>query len=130
MPQAIIINGKTITSPHQIGNETNIHFVKIGEKLSSNIKCSKAGKCTQFLGKRQLSSIYLIPTDEYEVIEIILGLNKRKSSGDIVVPVLLIKEAKFFTDRQPANIFNEKVAEVVPLQKGGSKFELNNETIG
>ena len=27
MPQAIIINGKTITSSHQIGNEMNIHFV-------------------------------------------------------------------------------------------------------
>ena len=122
MPQAIIINGKTITSPHQIGNETNIHFVKIGEKLSSNMKCSKAGNCTQFLGKRQLSSIYLIPTDECKVIEIISGLNKRKSSGNIVIPVLLIKEAKFLTDRQPANIFNEKVANVVPLHKGGSKF--------
>ena len=27
MPQAIITNGKTITSPHQICNEMNIHFV-------------------------------------------------------------------------------------------------------
>ena len=93
MPQAIIINGKTIFSPHQICNEMNIHFVKIREKLSSNIKCSNAGNCTQFFGKRQLSSISFRPTDEYEVIEMISGLNKHKSSGNMDIPVLLIKAA-------------------------------------
>ena len=137
MPQAIITNGKTITSPHQICNEMNIHFVKIGEKLSSNIKCSNSGNFTQFLGKRQVSSIYLRPTDAFEVIETISGLNKRKSSGYIDIPVLLIKEAKFLIGRQLANIFNEclrsgsypdilKIAKVVPLHKGGSKLDLNN----
>ena len=74
---------KLFTSPHQISNEMNIHFVKIGEKLSSNIKCLNSGNCTQFLGKREVSTIYLKPTDAYEVIEIISGLNKRKSSGYI-----------------------------------------------
>ena len=78
----------------------NIHFVKIGEKLSSNIKCSNFGNFTQFFGKRQVSSIYLRPTDAFEVIEIISGLNKRKSSGYINIPVLLIKEAKFLIGRQ------------------------------
>ena len=107
MPQAIITHGKTITSPHQICNEMNIHFVKIGEKLSSNIKCSNSGNCTQFLGKRQVSSIYPRPTDAFEVIEIISGLNKRKSSGYVDIPVLLTKEAKFLIGRQLANIFNE-----------------------
>ena len=137
MPQAIITNGKTITSPHQICNEMNIHFVKIGEKLSSNIKCSNSGNFTQFLGKRQVSSIYLRPTDAFEVIKIISGLNKRKSSDYIDIPALLIKEAKFLIGRQLANIFNEclrsgsypdilKIAKVVPLHKGGSKLDLNN----
>ena len=137
MPQAIITNGKTITSHHQICNEMNIHFVKIGEKLSSNIECSNSGNFTQFLGKRQVSSIYLRPTDALEVIEIISGLNKRKSSGYIYNPGLLIKEAKFLIGRQLANIFNEclksgsypdilKIAKVVPLYKGGSKLDLNN----
>ena len=112
----------------------NIHFVKIEEKLSSNKKCSNSGNCFKFLGKRQVSSIYLRPTDAYEVIEIISGLNKRKSSGYIDISVLLIKEAKFLTGRQLANIFNEclrsgsypdilKIAKVVPLHKGGSKLD-------
>ena len=58
------------------------------------------GNCTQFLGKIQVLSIYLRPTDAYEVIEIISGLNKRKSSGYIDIPMLLIKEAKFLISRQ------------------------------
>ena len=108
----------------------NIHFVKIEEKLSSNIKCSNSGNCSQFLGKRQVSSIYLRPTNALEAIEIISGLNKRKSSGYKDIPMLLIKEAKFFIGWQLANIFNEclrsgsspdilKIAKVVPLHKGG-----------
>ena len=51
--------------------------------------------------------------------------------------MLLIKEAKFLTGRQLANIFNEcprsrsypdilKIAKVVPLHKSGSKLDLNN----
>ena len=46
----------------------NIHFVKIGEKLSSNIKCSHSGNFTQFLGKKQVLSMYLRPTDAFEVV--------------------------------------------------------------
>ena len=137
MPQAIITNGKTITARHQICNEMNIHYGKIGEKLSSNIICSNSGNCFQFLEKRKVSSIYFRPTDAYEVIEIISELNKLKSSGYINIPVLLIKEAKFLICRQLANIFNEclrsrsypdilKIAKVVPLHKGGSKLDLNN----
>ena len=137
MPQTIITSVKTIIARHQICNEMNIHYVKIGEKLSSNIKCSNSGNCFQFLGKRKVSSIYFRPTDAYEVIEIISELNKLKSSGYIDIPVLLIKEVKFLICMQLANIFNEclrsrsypdilKIAKVVPLHKGSSKLDLNN----
>ena len=87
-------------------------------------------KCRKLLlisrKKRQVSSIHLRSTDEYEVIEIISGLNKCKSSVNKDIPVLLIKEAKFLIGRQLANIFNENVAKVVSLHKVGSKLDLNN----
>ena len=41
-----------------------------------------------FSEKEQVSSIYLRSTDEYEVIEIISGLNKRNFSGNKDIPVL------------------------------------------
>ena len=88
-------------------------------------------------GKRNLSSIILRPTDEYEIIEIIGKLNNNKSTGYIDIPIVLFKEAKFLIARYLADSFNEclktghypdvlKIAKVIPLHKGGSKRELGN----
>ena len=132
MQQAINTNGKIITSPKQICNERNSHFVKIRKKLRANIKCPSDGNCTQFLGKRQVSSNYFRPTDEYEVIGIISGLNKCKSSVYVDIPVSLIKQANFFIGRELTNAINEclksgnypdilKITKVVLSRKGGSK---------
>ena len=51
----------------------NNHFVKIGENLSVNMLCRSERNCAQILGKRQVSSIFVRSTDEYEIIEIISG---------------------------------------------------------
>jgi len=44
IPLAINTDSKIITSPKQICKEMNKHFVKIGEKLSSNIICISSNK--------------------------------------------------------------------------------------
>ena len=44
-----------------------------------------------FLGKRQMSSFVLWPSDEHEVIEILAGLSNNKSPSYIDIPVTLIK---------------------------------------
>ena len=54
----------------------NEHFVTIGKKLSANVKSTTEQGFKKFLGKRQMSSIVLRPTDEHEVIEILAGLSK------------------------------------------------------
>ena len=69
------------------------HFAKVGEKLSANLPDVKDKSYLKFLGKRNLSSLVIIPTDEYEVIQIISSLNNRKSPGSIDIPISLIKEA-------------------------------------
>ena len=43
----------------------------------------------------RISSIALKPTHEYEIIEIIIKSNDRKSTGFIDIPVRLIKHSKF-----------------------------------
>ena len=90
-----------------------------------------------FLGKRNLSSIVLQPTDAYEIVEIISSLNDHKSPGYLDIPIRIIKEAKFLIAEYLADSFNEslvsgiypdvlKIAQVVPLHKGGSTLELGN----
>ena len=115
----------------------NDHFVKIGEKLSDKLASNRETNHKKYLGKRQVSSIVLKPTDEYEIVELIAGLNSQKSPGYLDIPVVLLKEAKFLIAHYLADSFNEcmvsgiypdvlKIAKVIPLHKGGSKLELGN----
>ena len=138
MPRLIKAHGKTITSPQEIYNEMNRHFVKIGEKLSAKVPVAESDlHYKRFLGKRQSLFIVLHDTKEHEVIEIIAGLNSNKSSGYIDIPTALIKESKYLIARSLATGFNHcletgvypdilKVAKVIPLHKKGPKHEVGN----
>ena len=62
LPKTIETDGKLITSPQNICNEINKHFVKIGENLATNSRNSSFHQSKQhftFLGKRIVSSIVL-----------------------------------------------------------------------
>ena len=58
-----------------------------------NTSCAKT-QIKRFFGKHVLSSLYLEPTDVYEVTDIVSGLNPHKSSGVDDIPTKLIKAAK------------------------------------
>ena len=140
MPQTIETDGKLLTSPQNLCNKINEHFVKIGKKLAAKFSNSSFHQSNQhftFLGKRFVSSIVLQPIDVYEVIEIISSLNDHKSPGYIDIPLHIIKESKFLISDNLANSFNKsletgsypdvlKIATVIPLYKGGSTLELRN----
>ena len=115
----------------------NKHFVTIGKKLSANVKSTTKQGFKKFLGKRQMSSIVLRPTDEHGLIEILAGLSNSKSPGYIDIPVTLIKDSKFVIGRDLSDLLNKcitngtfpdilKVVKVVALYKEGSKSELSN----
>ena len=74
LPQAIETEDKLITLPQNISNAINKHFVKVGEKLaakSSGSSFYQSNNHFTFLGKRNVPSIVLLPTDVDKVIEII-----------------------------------------------------------
>ena len=137
IPNTIHADGQVITSPQSICEKLNDHFVKIGEKLGDKLASNRETNHKKYLGKRQMSSIVLKPADEYEIVEFIAELNSQKSPGYLDIPVVLLKEAKFLIAHYLADSFNEcmvsgiypdvlKIAKVIPLHKGGSKFELGN----
>ena len=112
-------------------------FVSIGEKLSANQNQKFNKNYIKYLHNRQSSSIILRPTDEFEMVETIAGMNIHKSPGHIDIPVILIKEAKFLIARFLARSLNNcletgnyphilKIAKVIPLHKGWSKLDLSN----
>ena len=61
----------------------------------------------EHLGKRQVLSVVLRPTDAYEIIETIAGLKHNKSPGYIDIPAILIKEFKFVIAHYLAMSFNK-----------------------
>ena len=133
--KTIETDGKLITSPQNICNEINKHFVKIGKKLAANSSFHQSKQHFTFLGKRNVSSIVLQPTDVYEIIEIISSLKDHKSPGYIDIPVRIIKESKFLISDYLANSFYEsletgsypdvlKITTVIQVHKGGSTLEL------
>ena len=138
LPQTIKVDGQTFTSPEKICDKMNQHFATIREKLAAqSIKNDQSKIRLNFLGKRNMSSIVLQPTDAYEIIEIISSLNDHKSPGFLDIPIRIIKEAKFVIAEYLAGSFNEslvsgiysdvlKIAQVIPLHKGGSTLELGN----
>ena len=53
-PQTIEAGGKSITTPQNICNEINNHFVKIGEKLAAKSSIHHDNQHFKFLGKRNV----------------------------------------------------------------------------
>ena len=91
VPSFVKIGDETITDQTEICNKLNEHFVTIGEKLGSKSSDRQGQNYQQYLGKRSVFSVVLLPTDEHEFMEIILGLNIDKSPGYIDLPVISIK---------------------------------------
>ena len=53
IPNAIHADGHLITSPQNICEKLNDHFVKIGEKLSDKLARNREMNHKKYLGKRQ-----------------------------------------------------------------------------
>ena len=101
-----------------------------------NTSCAKTQN-KRFVGKRVLNSLYLEPSDVYEVTDIISSSNPHKSMGVDDIPTKLIKAAKHVLSPYLSKLINYclkngryfdelKIARVTPLHKGSSKSDLQN----
>ena len=126
---ALEVDSKLITDPTQICNKVNKHFVTVGEKLCFRMTAPKKN-CLKNLGKRQVSSVVLLPTNAYEIIETTadLKIKNNKSPDYINITVTLIKEAKVHYKTLPSHVIQEMfrkgnfpdiliIAKVVPFHK-------------
>ena len=90
-----------------------------------------------FYEQRVINSIYIEDTSKDKIVDIINNSSSNKASGYDDIPTKLIKAAKFSPAPFLNTIFNSclnsglypdelKIARVIPLHKGGAKFELKN----
>ena len=69
--------------------------MKIGKQLSNKIARNRDSNHKKYLGKQQIFSVVVRPTDEYAIVEIITRLSSHKSPGYRRIPVVLLTESKF-----------------------------------
>ena len=139
LPTYVKHESKPIYGQNDICNAMNNHFCSIGHKLSkrfANSSCHNESDKT-FFDQRVSSSIFLEPTDQYEINAIIDKLNAYKPPGMVNIPTRLIKDAKYILSPHLSRVINSclssgkypdsiKVARVTPIHKGGPKYELSN----
>ena len=78
-------NGDTITNPYDIANTFNNCFVSMAETTKNSIKYSHK-HFSDNLSNESDSTIFLEPTDEEELANIISSLNSSKASGPNSIP--------------------------------------------
>ena len=84
------INNKKITDDQEIANTINNFFSTIGPKLAEKHK-TNPNSHTKYLTNRINNTMYLFPTDQLEITNLIMNLNKKKPGGsDNISPKLLI----------------------------------------
>ncbi len=77
LPSSIKIQDKTITDPENISNEFCKYFTKIGRHIQTNISNGNSHS-TDYLVNRVTGSLYLSPTCESEIVDIINSLKPKK----------------------------------------------------
>ena len=89
-------NGDTITNPYDIANTFNNYFVSIAETKEKSIKYSHK-HFSDHLSNESSSTIFLQPTDEEEIANIIFSLNSNKACGPNSIPyrILFLLKMKF-----------------------------------
>ena len=127
-PNIINIDGKCFTNPSEIAEKFNHHFANVGKSLVAKQNNVGDEKYLSYLKSPSPSSIYLKPTDPYEIKCAINKLSLSKASGyDDILPFFL-KTAADIIAFPLANIINKcisfgifpnklKVAEVIPVYK-------------
>lgn len=103
----INFNGKTVTNPQEIANAFNYQF------LNTNENTAMTG-CNSVIANginSNDSTIYLKPTDTYEIIRIIKMLRKSRSCGYDGLPTNIIKENAVTLATPLSHIINLSMSE-------------------
>lgn len=133
-------NSKIITDKQGITNAFCEHFTSISTNTSNNLASFYDDNVSQLsLGTLDnvVNSIFLNPTDEIEVGNIINSLKNGKSPGHDGISATIIKQCKDILIpliTQNINLVLSsgkfpkvlKIAQVIPLHKAGAKKDLNN----
>ena len=132
------MDGIIVEQSKEIANSLANHFANIGKTLSDKLPQPK-NSINSYINKIPTcpSSMYLNPTCSLEIDDIIRNMQNQKSSGydnisnqmlKWLLPVITRPLSIIFNMSLEQGIFpnNMKIAEIVPLHKGGDESQCNN----
>ena len=121
-----------------ISNKFGEYFSELGEKFANKIKKPMYGVNTYLrVIPRNCQSIYVTPTNEFEIRKLINNLPNKKSSGHDNIDNILLKKIELELSPKLTDMFNQslsngifpdlmKIAEIVPLFKSKDKTLTEN----
>ena len=126
----IEMNGSIIDNPLDIAEKFNNFFVNVGPDLAKKIAPSNLNPTDSLQGS-YCNSMFLEPTTDEEICDIISNLKKSNSTGHDNIPITLIKSCKLELSSILSHVNNQslsegifpdplKIAKVVPIYKNGN----------
>ena len=121
----LIMNNQEVTKDKDIANALNEHFTKIGKNLADKVRPERNNSFRNYLTDLISESLFLRPTNNYEVLKEINQL-KNKATTDIrvsllkyvkqeIVSGLVITFNKSFEEGRFPELL--KIAKVIPIFK-------------
>jgi len=131
----IELNGEIVTDKKRIVNSFNDYYINIGPNLSKSMPESDISPLA-YMGTRVNNTMFINPTTEIEIRKHILSL-KNSSPGWDEITGKILKETHECILKPLTYVFNLslsqgvfpselKIAKVIPLYKGDSKFIVSN----
>ena len=132
----LTVDDEPISNPLEITSSFNKFFTNVGPKLDKEIPRTPISPIS-FLSNRVVNDFSFSDTSIDEVTSLLNNLDDKKSSGQMDIPIKVIKLSTPFIAPILVNIFNLslahgifpdnlKIAKVIPLFKSGSKKLLTN----
>ncbi len=130
------ISQKVTTDHKEIAEGFCNFFTNVGTEFSNKIPTAKY-KYDHYMRDRNQSSMFMAPTDNYEVLKMITSLKSKNSSGhdninskfvkliqhNLVSPLVILFNKSLETGIVPDLM---KLAEIIPIYKSKDKTSLNN----
>jgi len=132
----IICNNSIISDPKIIANKFNTFFTNIGPDLAKQVP-TVSESFKNFLPLHNTNSIFLEPTDDFEIRQIIFGLQNSDSKGHDNLSINTIKDCSDQLAEPLCMIFNKsledgvvpddlKTAKIIPVYKSDDKKIISN----
>ena len=136
VPRTLSHGVSTTTNPCEIANVFNNYFASVAETANQNINYSHK-HFSEYLKHQCNNSMFIQPTDNEEIANIISSLNINKACGPFSIPNKILILLKQDISLQLADLFNLsfssgsfpsilKTGKVVPVFKNGSKLDCCN----